>query len=173
MFFITDQIISFFLPYLITIISTVSVCVVYYRNKRMQAMLGARRGGQQNSQSQQSNVSRETFHFIKVISCLVFGYSVTCLPYLIYPFRVSTQFFITKKQTFARLLPDIFTILQVIVELKKQTFAKFQKILKMPEKNRFLHIFMSFAKLLHTKMKKTDFCKNKQTFAYSGHPVIS
>ena len=67
-------------PYTITILSVILLCIYFFKYKRRQSRIGRQRGTPVN-QRQQEMLSSETVRFIKKILYIILGYTITIAPY--------------------------------------------------------------------------------------------
>ena len=82
------------IPAMITFLSTMALCVVFYRYKvKRKILLERSRNGHQIILGTMNNqridqMSPDSARFIKMVVLIVLGYGVTCVPYIIYEYVI-------------------------------------------------------------------------------------
>ena len=92
-FFFIGIFLYYIIPYTITLLSYIVLCIYYIKHKKRQETLRAQPG---NVQNQVRSNSTESLRFIKAISLILLGYTVTFVPFVVNYFKVNgsrtTQF---------------------------------------------------------------------------------
>jgi len=84
LYFIIICIFNLIIPFMVTIISFIVLCVSFYRYRKNRSQLGYTPGN--NANRQQRTISTETVNFMKKMGFITTGYMLTCGPFIYYDY---------------------------------------------------------------------------------------